>query len=319
MRMPASGSSLFTDADSYQSGFHGMLELLVTQPGKFAARLTWVALPKLTLFSTQETGPRLAYLSLPPQSVVLTFLTKRGLPLICNGTGLSWGDIMVHSSGERFYQRTTAACCWGSIFLSAADLMRLSRTIAEREIVPTPFSWILRPLPRDRVRLFRLHAQAGRIAETNLRHIGHPEVARALEQDLARALVLCLAAGTPQSISDEDRDQARILGQFETFLAGYPNRSLSTAEASRIAEIPEPALRKSCSACLGMTPSAYQRLRRLRLARTELLRSDPPHADLSEVAKRYGFADMRRFVRDYSTSFGASPFVSPHEGDYEKR
>ena len=37
-------------------------------------------------------------------------------------------------------------------------------------------------------------SQAARIAETQLDHIRHPEVARALEQDLIWALVNCLAA-----------------------------------------------------------------------------------------------------------------------------
>src|SRR5271157_4120921 len=179
--MPASGSCMFTDPDSYQASLQEMLDLLVMRPREFHARLTWVELPQLRLLRAEEASPRVAYVSLPPESVFVIFPTQRGLPLICNGVELQFGDFFFHSRGERLHQRTIAASHWGSIALTPAALAVFGRTITGQALVPPPIGLILRPLPADRLRLLRLHAQAGRIAETNLRHLGHPEVTRALE------------------------------------------------------------------------------------------------------------------------------------------
>ena len=52
-----------------------------------------------------------------------------------------------------------------------------------------PVGEIIRPSRGDRQHLLRLHAQAGRIAETDLNRIVNPAVIRALEQDLIWALI----------------------------------------------------------------------------------------------------------------------------------
>lgn len=52
---------------------------------------------------------------------------------------------------------------------------------------------ILRPVSADWRQLLKSHSEAIRIAETRLSLIDHPEVARALEQELICALVNCLS------------------------------------------------------------------------------------------------------------------------------
>ena len=163
--MPVSGSCIFTDVCSYQTSLQDMFDLLVVRP--FNARLTWVELPNVRLFRAQEGSPRVASVELPPDLVFVTFPTKRRSLLICDGTELQFGNIMFHSRGERFHQRTVAASRWGSVSLTPASLMTFSRALIGQAIAAPRNGQILRPPPSDWFQFLRLHAQAGRIAETH--------------------------------------------------------------------------------------------------------------------------------------------------------
>ncbi len=308
--MPASGSCIFIDANDYQASLHHVLDLLVIPPHEFHARLTWVELPNIRLLRAWEASPRVAYVSLPPEPVFVSFPTQRDSPLLYNGTKLEFGDIMFHSRGERLHQRTTGACRWASISLPSASLMAFGRTIAGQDLLPPPVGRVLRPVPTDRLQLLRLHAQAGRIAETNLNHLRHPEVARAIEQDLIWALTTCLATGEPRDVPEVKCDQARILVQFEAVLAAHPCRLLRLPELCSAIGVSERTLRTCCSHVLGMSPGYYQRLRRLKLVRAELLRANSTTASIVEVAGRYGFADLHRFVAEYRNAYGEVPAVT---------
>jgi len=311
--MPASGSSIFTDADGYQASLQDMLDLVVLHPRDFRARLAWMELPNLRLLRAQEASARVAYLRPLPEQVFVTFLTRRGLPLIYGGVELQFGEIMFHGRSEHRHQRTTAATRWGSISLTPASLLTFGETIAGRRLVPPRFGRLLRPLPADQQRLLRLHAQAGRIAETNLDRIGHKEVIRALEQDLILALVTCLTIGEVGKDQAIRRRQVAVLVQLEAMLAAHPFRILHTREICDAIGVSEQTLRTSSVRLLGMTVDRYQRLRRLKLVRAELIRANHAAADAAEVIRRHGFADMHRFVTEYWNAYGEMPPIPPRD------
>jgi AraC-like DNA-binding protein len=313
--MPASGSSIFTDADGYQAGLRDILDLLVPRPREFHARLTWLELQDLRLLRAQEASPRIAYVTLPPGLIFVTFPTKPGPPLILGGAELQFGDIMFHSLGEHLHQRTTAASNWGTISLNPASLMTFGRTIAGQDLAPTSVGRILRPSPADRQRLLRLHAQAGRIAETNLALVGNKEVVRALEQDMIWALVTCLTTGKVQADLAFRRRQSRMLVRVEAVLAEHPHQLLSAQHLANAIGVSVRALRTSCLAILGTSLGHYQRLRRLKLVRAELLRCKPAMAGSAEVMERYGFTNLYRFIAEYWNTYGEMPPIPPRTSD----
>ena len=311
--MPGSGSSVFTDADGYQASLQDMLDLLALRPRDFRARLTWVDLRSFYLLRAQEDAPRVAYVTLPPEQVFVTFPTRRDATLITSGTELRFGDVVFHSLGERLHQRTTAAGHWGSISLTPTSLMEFGRTIAGQELAAPPRSQILRPLSTDRQRLLRLHALASRIAETSLDRISHKEVIRALEQDLIWALISCLVHGEVQANGAATALQASILVRFEETLAAHPLRHHRLAEICRTIGVSERILRASCARLLGMSPGRYQRLRWLKLVHTALKRANPATVSRAEMMERYGFADFHRFVAEYWNVYGEMPPVPPRD------
>jgi AraC-like DNA-binding protein len=311
--MPGSGSSIFTDADGYQASLQDMLDLLALHPRDFSARLTWVDLVNLHLLRAQEHAPRIAYLTLPLEQIFMTFPTRRDSVLIMGGAELRFGDVMFHSRGERLHQRTTEASQWGSISLAPAVLMAFGRTIADQDLAPPPVGRVLRPLPADRQRLLQLHAQAGRIAETDLNRISHREVVRAIEQDLISALVTCLTSGEVQVDSAARHRQAGTLVRFEEALATHPFRLQRIADICGTIGVSERALRASCSRILGMSPGRYQRLRRLKRVHLTLKHANPATVSSTEMKAFYGFVDFHRFVTEYWNVYGEMPPVPPRD------
>jgi AraC-like DNA-binding protein len=170
-------------------------------------------------------------------------------------------------------------------------------------------------LNKDRtLLLLRQHAEAVRIVETQLSHLGHSEVARALRQDLMWALVTAIATAEPHPDSVVMRRNATVLAQFEATLLARPDRPLCIAEVCGTIGVSERTLRCCCLTALGMGPARYSQLRHLERTRLELLRSCNVMARENEVAQRCGFADLRHFVAAYRKVFGALPRIGPLAG-----
>src|SRR5689334_4256588 len=107
--MPEGGSSIFTDADGYQASMGDILDLLVLQPHAFSAHLTWADLPNLQVLHAKEASARVGFMRLPADEVFVTFVTRPGSVLLYRGDAVGFGDLMLHSRGERLHQRTTTA------------------------------------------------------------------------------------------------------------------------------------------------------------------------------------------------------------------
>src|SRR5258708_40231339 len=74
LRMAASGTATFDNPADYQAAFgDASLKLTLTGGGIFKARLTWLHLRYLRVVRGRENLPRIAYISLPPARVRLSF------------------------------------------------------------------------------------------------------------------------------------------------------------------------------------------------------------------------------------------------------
>jgi AraC-like DNA-binding protein len=305
--MLGSGTSIFTDANDYQAHLSLPMDLLVVQSGRFRAHLTWVGLPQLQMLHAREALSRVAYVSLPPDQVFVTFPTDQASRLICDGVSLQWGDIMFHSPGERFHQRVTTPSSWGAIALAVPTLTAYSRILNGWDLAIPPHGRVLRLPLAHRRQFLQMHAQATRVAERDLNRLSHPEVGRSLEQDLIVALVACLVSGEPRTASAAGSRRAARLVQFQEILAASPNTVPQVAEICQIMGLSERALRACCLQVLGMTAAHYLCLRRLWQARQALRQANAAPEAVHGVMARYGFTDFRHFVAAYRKAFGEKP------------
>ena len=305
--MPGSGTSTFIDSDDYRASLsHLRIDLLVTFQGAFNARLTWATLHHFQLLHTEEDMPRIAHVSLAPMLVFVGFVTRPDPPMLWGGVELQTGDLIFHSRGERFHQRTTGPCGWSLVGLAPEHVERYCEALSGKTLSLPTAARIIRPAARDAARLRRLHAQACRLAETRPKVLAHPEIARAIEQGLIHALVTCLATKARDDGAGR-RHHTRIMVRFEEVLAAHSNRPLPMSELCALIGVTDRTLRSCCAEFLGIGPTRYMLLRRLKAVRLALRDADPATSSVAEIASGCGFTELGRFAGTYRNAFGESP------------
>ena len=306
--MAESGTATFANPDDYQAAVgDATVNLIVTGGGDFDARLTWLHLRRFHVLRGCENLPRIAFISLSPAQVFVSFPTSEGPPLTYRGLGLQFGDVVFHSRGERTHQRTNGESQWGLISLPPEQLAACGKALTGSKITPPLAGRVLRPSRSAAARLLRLHSKACRLAETRHQLIGNPEVARALEQELLHALVNCLMADNANSDLNRMRHHADIMVRFEDALTTHGGPQLNMPALCSAIGVPERTLRVCCTEFLGVSPIRYLLLRRLNMVRSALRRADPANASVAEIARTYQFQEPGRFAVTYRTVFGEMP------------
>jgi AraC-like DNA-binding protein len=307
-RMAENGTASFANPDDYQAGIgDACVNLIVTNGGDFNARLTWLNLRRLHVLRVSENLPRIAFISLSPAQVFVSFPASEGPPLTYSGLGLQFGDVVFHSRGERMHQRTNGKSQWGLISLPPEQLAACGKALTGLKITSPPAGRVLRPSRSAATHLLRLHSKACRLAETRHKLIANPEVARALEQELLHALVNCLTAVDINGNLETRQHHADIMVRFEEAMTAHIGRHLPIPQLCADIGVPERTLRMCCAEFLGMSPTRYFLLRRLNMARSALQRADPANASVAEIARSCQFRELGRFAVTYRTTFGETP------------
>lgn len=229
--MPGDGADAFTDPGEYEASFGDVrVELVVTGCGQFRAAVSHAQLSQLHLTRSKEDLASIAYVALRPDLVFVSFPTSFDPPPVWGGRELQPGDIVFHGLGDRMHQRTAGPSRKGLIALKPEDLAEWSRVLVEEEIAAPIVPRILRPSRLSASRLFHLHASACGLVETSPQTIAHPEIARALEQELIRTLIACLRPddGPPAGLF---RESGRaVMNRFEDELEAHPGQPLHVPE-----------------------------------------------------------------------------------------
>lgn len=102
------------------------------------------------------------------------------------------GGIVFFAPGSEHFQRSHTAMGWGAMSLNPDDLAAVGRAIVGRDVVAPASDRLMRPPPLLMDRLLHLHKAAEHLAATVPDVLVHPEVARAIEQELVRVMICCL-------------------------------------------------------------------------------------------------------------------------------
>lgn len=306
--MPGGGTRTFLEPDHYEACLReSKIEAVIVSRGKFKARLTRAELQSCEVLRCEEDFPRVGFVHLAPSLAFVTSPTHSASPPVWRGTELEAGDIMFHSRGERLHQSTPGSFVWSVIAIDPAQLEHYSRALTAKRLIPPQNGQALRPLRRDLARLRRLHAQVCRLAETNAKMLSHPEVARAIEQDLIYTLVTCLTTAGARPDGFAARHHATVMMRFEEILGEHLSRPPTIQELCELVGVSDRTLRSCCAEFLGMSPTRYVLLRRLREVRRALREADPETGNVAEIAQRFGFAQLGRFAGTYRATFGETP------------
>ena len=309
--MPGSGTRTFLEPDHYSASLRqAQIEIVIALSSKFKARLTWAELHDLQVLRCEEDFPRIAYVCLGPQLSFVTFPAHSGPLPVSGGTELRPDEIVFHGRGERLHQSTPGSFVLNVIALDPVQLEQYGRALSGKPFTLPQEGKILRPSARGVARLRRLHAQVCRLAETKPKLLAHTEVARAIEQDLIQALVACLTTTSMRADGPTKRGHASIMIRFEEVLAEHLGEPLHMTELCELIGVTERTLRSCCAEFLGMSPTRYVLLRRLSRARVALRDAAPDGANLLELVRGFGFAELGHFEAAYRTAFSETPLTT---------
>jgi hypothetical protein len=263
--MPLSVTSVFSEVEDFEAALRheGCLGLLVIGSGQFRARLTQIALHRLRLSATDEQLPRIAFVAVPADMILVSLARGRASAPVWGGVRLGTDEIMTLGAGQRLHMRTDGPCRWGSIWLPAAELVQYGRAVTGTNFaVPSAAQcWRLRPAMSRHLR--HLHSAAIGLVERRSNAFIGGEAAHALEQQLIEALVECLSKGSALEATSGTIAHQDIAVRFEALLHTGPERAIRTAEICKTLEIPARTLCIACKEQLGMGPAEYGRRRRM--------------------------------------------------------
>jgi len=292
----------------------GCLGLLVTGRGRFRARLTQVSLHHFRLSATDEQLPRITFLAVPDDTIVVSLPRDHGFAAICGGIRIGAGEIMTLGAGERLHVRTEGRCRWGWIWLPALELVRYGSALTGTAFAISSAARSWRPRPAIGRHLRHLHSAAIRLVESGSNALADGEAAHGLEQQLIETLVEALSTGAAIETSAATRERQDVALRLEALLQTQPERPFRMAEICAALGVSEQTLRLSCEEQLGMGPIEYARRRRMELVHRALRRGNPETASIADLARRYGFRGLGRFAAAYRGIYGEPPSATLRRG-----
>jgi AraC-like DNA-binding protein len=308
--MPSSVTRTFTDSDTYFAGGIRNLKIdgVITKRGDFRAEMTRMDLHRLWMHRFEERLPRIMRITPSGKRPHVLFTTDPCQPKMqVSGIETSQDQIAIFGLHEPYYLRSSAACEWGTMSLTPEDLAAASEAIIGRPVMPPSFARWTRPSAPVLSRLLRLHKAASHLAKTAPDILAKPEVARAIEEALVEAMVLCLTQGNLDNVRNVHRHRARIMRRLEEVLMSNPDGPLYMPQLCATMGTSYTALHNCCREYLGMSPKRYLWLRRMYLVRRALRSAEAEKTTVTEIATDYGFWELGRFAVAYRSLFGKPP------------
>jgi len=300
----------FSKPDDYAAAFgSAKLSVTICGPGDFTAQITRLNLRNLDLYCCTERLSRIAFVSLPSDRLFVTFPNENSSFFVTNGHALGFGEMVFHGRGERTYQVIKESCQWGLLSLSSEQLERTSKALSGRKLTIPEFGKYQRPARAHAKQFHWIFGQACRLAEARRGPIEHPEVGRAVEQEMLHALVNCLIADEVE-LSSKHHQPATVMARFEEIVGNRIGEKLSVPALCAELDIPERTLRTYCEKFLGVGPSKYFLLRRLNRVRRALQDADPSTSSVASIAQAHRFLELGRFAQVYRSVFDELPSVT---------
>lgn len=300
-------SRSFDNPYAYQAAIRAVdVQVLVSQKGAFRAELTRVDFERLWLQRFYENLPRLVRGALNPARLPILFQAEpnRAAMQHC-GLDIGRDDLVILGRGSFDFQRMSGDNHWAAMSLAPEDLALASEEITGRAFCPPAETRLLHAAPAAMLRLRALHEATVELVGSGAASRMKKPIAQAIENELVRAMVACLA--DPSHVESNRRRNARVVARFEEYVSQQCYQPVYIEDVCAAIGVSEWVLRTSCREHLGVNPLRYLWLRRMHLAREQLLRADPGTSTVTEIATNNGFWELGRFAVEYRTLFGESP------------
>jgi AraC-like DNA-binding protein len=304
----------FSEPSEFAAAIRGAsVDVTVVIPGQFNAEITSVDLGTLRIQRLSQNLPLVLHATHTGNQVSFAFHTESGQSLIRDGIRVTSDSLVRLGRPQSHFQRHAASVHWGSISLTPEELPTVSETVAGFDLMPPDNDQIITPPPGAMINLLRLHAAAGLLAKQAPELLTNLEVARGMEQSLTHALVDCLQSKIAREQTLAQHRHQTIMQRFNAIIQADAETPLHVMEVALAVGVSLRLLTTCCQEHLGMGPKKYLDLRRMHLARRDLVSADPRVTTVTDTATRYGFWQLGRFSVNYKSIFGESPSATLHK------
>lgn len=310
--MPRSAVMNFVDPEQFQQAVQPAdIDIVVTGGGTFNADLTIIKSDSLWMQRGQFSLPAIVHSRIPAgrRMFFLQFDPDQA-PILHSGTDVAPDEIISYPLGSEHHYRTTTSYHCGGLSLPEADFATYEEALTGRT-QPAPLAMhVIRPQPHLMSRLLNLHRAVTDLVATVPDIILHPQVGKAIEQEIARATIACLA---DPDAAEPHRPRPRgqsVIARFERMLQARSDDPLYVTDVCAGIGVSERTLRLHCQEQLGISPHRYLWLRRMHLVRRALVHAASDSTSVTATANDYGFAELGRFAVSYRKLFGESPSMT---------
>jgi AraC-like DNA-binding protein len=307
--MLSSAVRSFQDPWEHQAFFRAATQrVLVTTAGRYRSAVTRIDLHRLWMQRNDTFLPQITYVTDTAGRCPIGFVNNpQHPPPYRNGLELLPDVMIVSSMTSDHHFRMPGTSQVASMSLAPADLATASRALTGRELSPPTVTRHIRVPDCLMTRLRSLHTAACHLATETPDVLAHPEVARALEEQLVYTMVRCLTETA--TVEGKTRLHARmpVMQRFERAIEEAEDQPLYMTELCGKIGIQERTLRNHCLEYLGMSPHRYLWLRRMTLVRRTLGLASSTEKTVTMIANDCGFWELGRFSVAYRKLFGESP------------
>jgi AraC-like DNA-binding protein len=307
--MPSSAITNYLDPYEYQRTVRSVdLQVYVTERGKFEANLTRIKLDRLLMQRARLSLPTVTHsvVAKDRRMIFLQFDPDQA-PILHSGIEVPPSDIVCYPLGSEHHYRTSTSYHCGGMSLTQEDFAALAKVLVGYELTAPATMRVVRPPPALMSQLLTLHKAVADLAATAPKMLEHPEVARAMEQELVRAMIACLTDPATEERYRSSLQRLIVMQRFEQMLEAQQDDSLYITDVCAGIGVSERTLRMHCQEQLRMGPHRYLWLRRMNLARHALALADSTVKTVTEIANDYGFGELGRFAVAYRKLFGEPP------------
>ena len=141
--MPESVTAAFSEPEDFEVALRseGFRRLLVTSGGRFRARFTRVSLNRVSLSAAEEKLPRIGFVEVPVNTLLVSFAVGTGPAPICGGIGLRSGELFTACPREQFHARIGGPSQWGTIRLPLGVSERRLRQLCAAHLGMSPTAY----------------------------------------------------------------------------------------------------------------------------------------------------------------------------------
>ena len=312
--MPSSCVMNFVDPDQFQKAVQKPAEvhLVVTGRGRFDASLRHIKLDDgLWMHQSQFSLPAVMHSKMAAnRRGFFLQLDADQAPILHSGTEVAPNEIVCYPVESEHHYRATASYCCGGMSLTPEDFEAYEEALTGRP-QPTPSAMsVVRPQPHLIAHLLKLHKAITDLVAIAPEVVLHPAVGKVIEQELARALIACLADPDTEEVQRPNRRRLSVMARFEEMLRAQSDEPLYVTDVCAGIGVSERTLRQYCQDQLRMSPQQYLWLRRMHLAQRALAHAEPTAKTVTEIANDHGFAELGRFAVNYRKLFGELPSLT---------